>query len=114
MIGADYFPRNIASLARDGRLVFIAFLGGTTVEHANLAPIMMKRLTVTGSTMRPRTAGEKAAIAAALHAHAWPLLVSGRVAPVISDVFPLADAADAHRRMESSAHIGKIVLKVAD
>lgn len=114
MIGADYFPRNIASLARDGRLVLIAFLGGSTVERANLAPIMTKRLTVTGSTMRPRTAGEKAAIAAALHAHVWPLLDAGRVAPVISDVFALADVGDAHRRMESSGHIGKIVLKVAD
>ena len=113
MVGASYFPRNLACLARDGRLVLIAFLGGTTVERANLTAIMSKRLVVTGSTMRPRTAGEKAAIAAELRGHVWPLLDAGRVAPVISDVFDLADVAEAHRRMEGSGHIGKIVLTVA-
>ncbi len=113
MVGASYFSRNLSCLARDGRLVLIAFLGGNTVEKANLAAIMVKRLVVTGSTMRPRTAGEKAAIAAELRAHVWPLLDTRRVAPVISDVFDLADVADAHRRLESGGHIGKIVLRVA-
>lgn len=112
MVGASYFSRNLACLARDGRLVLIAFLGGNVVERANLAAIMVKRLVVTGSTMRPRTAGEKAAIAAELRGHVWPLLDAGRVAPVISDVFDLADVVAAHRRMESSGHIGKIVLTV--
>ena len=114
MVGASYFTRNLACLARDGRLVLIAFLGGNAVEKVNLAAIMVKRLVVTGSTMRPRTEGEKAAIAAELRRHAWPLLDAGRVAPVISDVFELADVVEAHRRMEGGGHVGKIVLRVAD
>jgi NADPH2:quinone reductase len=113
MVGADYFARNLKSLARDGRLVIIAFLGGFKTE-ADLRPIMVKRLTVTGSTMRPRTTAEKGDIAAALAAKVWPLLEAGKAGPRIFQTFPLAEAAAAHRLMESSAHIGKIMLKVAN
>ncbi|MFO1401381.1 MAG: NAD(P)H-quinone oxidoreductase [Steroidobacteraceae bacterium] len=113
MVGAGYFKRNVASLARDGRLVIIAFLQGSRVEELDLAPIMMKRLVVTGSTLRPRSTAEKAAIAAELRSKVWPLLDAGRCAPVIHAVFPLADVAGAHRLLESGTHIGKIVLDVA-
>lgn len=113
MVGADYFARNLKSLARDGRLVIIAFLGGFKTE-ADLRPIMVKRLTVTGSTMRPRTTAEKGDIAAALAAKVWPLLEAGKAGPRIFKTFPLTEAVAAHRLMESSAHIGKIMLKVAD
>ena len=113
MVGASYFPRNLRCLALDGRLVIIAFLGGSKVEAFDLLPIMTKRLTVTGSTMRPRSTAQKAAIAEALHARVWPLLDAGRCGPVIHQVFPLAEAAAAHALMESSAHIGKIMLSVA-
>ena len=113
MVGASYFPKNIRSLAMDGRLVMIAFLGGSKVEAMDLAPIMTRRLTVTGSTMRPRTTAQKGAIAAALRAKVWPLLAEGRCGPVIHKVFPLEDAAAAHALMESSAHIGKIMLEVS-
>jgi NADPH2:quinone reductase len=113
MVGADYFARNLQSLARDGRLVIIAFLGGFKTE-ADLRPIMVKRLSVTGSTMRPRTTAEKGEIAAALAAKVWPLLEAGRAGPRIFQTFPLAEAVAAHRLMESSAHIGKIMLCVAD
>ena len=113
MVGAPYFARNLRVLAKDGRLVLIAFLGGEVAESVDLRPIMVKRLTVTGSTMRPRTTAEKGEIAAALEAKVWPLLSAGRIAPVMAAEFPLAEAAKAHRLMESSAHIGKIVLKVA-
>jgi NADPH2:quinone reductase len=114
MVGAAYFNRNLRCLARDGRLVIIAFLGGFEVDQADLRPIMTRRLTVTGSTMRPRTTAEKGAIAKALYEKAWPLLAAGRCAPPIHATFPLAEAAAAHALMESSAHIGKIMLKVAD
>jgi len=113
MVGAEYFARNLKSLARDGRLVIIAFLGGFRTE-ADLRPIMVKRLTVTGSTMRPRTTAEKGEIAAALAAKVWPLLEAGKAGPRIFQTFPLHEAAAAHQLMESSAHIGKIMLKVAD
>ncbi len=113
MVGASYFSKNIRSLAIDGRLVMIAFLGGAKVEAMDLAPIMTRRLTVTGSTMRPRTTAQKGAIAEALRAKVWPLLAEGRCGPVIHTVFPLADAAAAHALMESSAHIGKIMLEVS-
>ncbi len=113
MVGGGYFNRNVASLARDGRLVIIAFLLGAKVAECDLTPIMVKRLVVTGSTLRPRTAAEKAAIAAELRERVWPLLDSGRCAPVIHAVFPLADVAGAHRLIESGTHIGKIVLEVA-
>ncbi len=114
MVGADYFNRNLKCLAMDGRLVIIAFLGGFEVPKADLRPIMTRRLTVTGSTMRPRTTAQKAEIAAALREKVWPMLDAGKVAPPIHKVFPLAEAAAAHALMESSTHIGKIMLKVAD
>jgi len=110
MVGGAYFARNLRTLAMDGRLVLIAFLGGSKVENADLTPIMVRRLSVTGSTMRPRTTAQKAAIAAELREKVWPLLDKGACAPVIHATFPLAQAAEAHRLMESSAHIGKIVL----
>ncbi len=113
MVGADYFMRNLRCLAMDGRLVLIAFLGGSKPDAVDLVPIMTRRLTVTGSTMRPRTAAQKAAIAADLREKVWPVLAAGRAGPVIHATFPLAQAADAHRLMESSAHIGKIILAVA-
>ncbi|MFP3542471.1 NAD(P)H-quinone oxidoreductase [Rhizobium sp. SIMBA_035] len=112
MIGAAYFEKNIASLAKDGCLSIIAFLGGAVAEKVNLAPIMVKRLTVTGSTMRPRTAEEKRAIRDDLLSQVWPLLEAGTVSPVIDKVFAFDDVVEAHRRMETSAHIGKIMLKV--
>ena len=114
MVGGAYFQRNLRSLAWDGRLVLIAFLGGHEVEKADLRPIMLKRLTVTGSTMRPRTTMQKGKLAAGLEAKVWPMLAKGAVGPEIFRVFPLAEAAAAHRLMESSEHIGKIMLKVAD
>lgn len=111
MVGGSYLPRNVRALADDGRLVQIAFLEGPKVE-LNFAQVMMRRLTITGSTLRPQSDAAKADIAADLLAHVWPLLSSGRIKPVMDRVFPLEDAAGAHARMESSAHIGKIVLKV--
>ena len=110
IMGAAYFADNLATLARDGRLLLIGFLGGGTAEHVNLHTIMTKRAVVTGSAMRPRTPQEKAAIAASLKEHVWPLLAQGRCLPMIHASYPLARAADAHREMESSQHIGKIVL----
>jgi len=112
MVGAAYFERNLRSLKLDGRLVLIAFLGGSKLEKFDLTPIMTKRLSVAGSTMRPRTTAQKGAIAAELRARVWPVLDAGRCAPVIHQVFPLAEAAAAHALMESSAHIGKIMLRV--
>jgi NADPH2:quinone reductase len=112
MVGGDYIPRNIRSLALDGRLVQIAFLQGSKVAEFDMLPVMTRRLTLTGSTMRPRTTAEKGAIAAALRARVWPLLDAGRCAPVIHAIFPLAEAAAAHALMESSAHVGKIMLQV--
>ncbi|WP_284946238.1 NAD(P)H-quinone oxidoreductase [Acidisoma cladoniae] len=114
MVGAPYFERNIASLKRGGRLLYIAFMQGSMVDQADLMPIMIKRLTVTGSTMRPRTIAEKAAVARGLLERVWPVLDEGRCAPVIETSFPLAEAAEAHRLMESRDHIGKIMLRVAD
>ncbi|WP_435312066.1 NAD(P)H-quinone oxidoreductase [Primorskyibacter sedentarius] len=112
MVGGSYIPRNIKALADDGRLVQIAFLGGPKVE-LNFAQVMMRRLTITGSTLRPQSDLAKAGIADALREQVWPLLDAGRIAPVMDSEFPLADASDAHARMEGSTHIGKIVLKVA-
>ncbi len=112
MVGGDYVARNLAALADDGRLVQIAFLQGARVE-LTLAPLMVRRLTVTGSTLRPQSVSAKARIADALRRHVWPLLEAGTVAPVIDGTFPLARAADAHARMEGGDHIGKIVLEVA-
>jgi NADPH2:quinone reductase len=112
MIGGDYLPRNLKSLAVEGRVVQIALQGGPKVEM-NLLPIMLKRLTLTGSTLRPRTVAQKAMIAHSLRDKVWPLLGSGKVRPIIHATFPLAQASDAHRMMESSQHIGKIVLSDA-
>jgi NADPH2:quinone reductase len=113
MVGAPYFLRNVRALAIDGRLVQIAFLHGSKVEGFDLMPVMTRRLTITGSTMRPRSTAQKGAIAAALREKVWPLLDAGRCAPMIHATFPLAEAAAAHALMESGAHIGKIVLRVA-
>ena len=113
MVGAAYLDRNIGSLATDGRLVIIAFLGGAKAEAFDLAPVMRRRLTITGSTMRPRSSAEKARIADALGQNVWPLLETGACRPVIHRTFPLAEAAEAHRLMESSEHIGKIMLVVS-
>ncbi|MDM9626744.1 NAD(P)H-quinone oxidoreductase [Rhizobium sp. S152] len=112
MIGAAYFEKNLASLARDGCLSIIAFLGGAVAEKVNLAPIMVKRLTVTGSTLRPRTGEEKRAIRDDLLSHVWPLLDEGKVAPVIHQTFAFEDVVAAHRLMETSNHIGKIMLRL--
>ncbi len=112
MIGGAYFEKNLSVLAKDGCLSIIAFLGGNIAERVNLTPIMAKRLTVTGSTMRPRTAEEKRAIRDDLLAEVWPLLEEGRVAPVMHAVLPFEEVAEAHRLMESSTHIGKIVLRL--
>ncbi|WP_010141640.1 NAD(P)H-quinone oxidoreductase [Oceanicola sp. S124] len=112
MVGGSYIPRDIRALKLEGRLVMIAFLGGPKAE-VNFAQVMMKRLTVTGSTLRAQSDQAKAEIAEGLREHVWPLLAAGRVAPVIDSSFPLAEAAAAHARMETSDHIGKIVLEVA-
>lgn len=111
MVGGTYIPRNIKTLADDGRLVQIAFLGGPKVEM-NFAQIMTRRLTMTGSTLRPQSDIAKARIAEELAAKVWPLLDAGTIAPVMDSEFPLAEASAAHTRIESSGHIGKIVLKV--
>jgi NADPH2:quinone reductase len=111
MVGGDYFARNIDVLAVEGRLVEIATLHGVKAE-LNLQTIMGRRLTVTGSTLRPRPVADKAAIAAELRHHVWPLLESGVVKPVVHATFPLRDAAEAHRVMESSVHVGKLLLVV--
>ncbi|WP_170385609.1 NAD(P)H-quinone oxidoreductase [Ruegeria atlantica] len=112
MVGGDYIPRNIKALADDGRLVQIAFLQGPVVK-VNFAHVMMRRLTITGSTLRPQSDLAKARIAQDLREAVWPLLDAGRIAPVMDSEFALADAAAAHAHMESSKHIGKIVLNVA-
>lgn len=113
MVGGPYMKQNLRSLAMDGRLVLIAFLGGPKVEEMDFTTVMTRRLTITGSTMRPRTAVQKEGIARELLDKVWPVLNAGRCTPVIHEIFPLDHAADAHRLMESSAHIGKIMLQVA-
>ncbi len=112
MIGAAYFEKNLASLAKDGCLSIIAFLGGAVAENVNLAPIMVKRLTVTGSTLRPRTPEEKCAIRDDLLSQVWPLLDEGKLAPVIHKTFAFEDVVEAHKLMETSSHIGKIMLRL--
>ena len=112
MVGGDYLPSNVRALADDGRLVQIAFLQGPKIE-LNFAHLMMRRLTITGSTLRPQSDLAKAEIAQQLRTHVWPLLASGQISSVMDQEFALADASAAHTRMESSKHIGKIVLKVA-
>ena len=111
MVGGSYLPRNVKALADDGRLVQIAFLTGAKGE-LNFAEVMMRRLVITGSTLRPQSDLAKADYAVELERHVWPMIASGAFRPVMDQEFPLDDAAGAHRRMESSGHIGKIVLKV--
>ncbi|MDE3155146.1 MAG: NAD(P)H-quinone oxidoreductase [Acidobacteriota bacterium] len=111
MIGAAYLDRNVECLALHGRLVVIGLLGGAK-GMVNLVPVLQRRLTITGSTLRARPVEEKAALARALEQHVWPLLAAGTVRPVIDRTFPLAEAAAAHRLMEQSGHIGKLVLRV--
>jgi putative PIG3 family NAD(P)H quinone oxidoreductase len=111
IIGGDYTPRNLAALAQDGRLVQIGLMGGTTAT-VDLNRILRQRLTLTGSTLRPRSVAEKGDIATALLDQVWPLLDAGSVRPIIYRTFPLREAAEAHRVMESSEHTGKIVLTV--
>lgn len=111
MVGGDYLQREISCMAEEGRLVFIAVLGGWKAEF-NIAEVMMKRLVLTGSTLRPRTVAFKGAVAKNLREKVWPLIEAGRIKPVIYKTFPLAQASEAHRLMETSTHIGKIVLSV--
>ena len=112
MVGGDYIDRNYDAAAVDGRIVQIAFLSGTPKATVNFSKVMVKRLLHTGSTLRPRSNADKAAMVAAIEAKVMPLLRDGRVKPVMDSTFPLEKAADAHRRMETSEHIGKIVLAV--
>lgn len=111
MVAGDYLPREVSCLADDGRIVIIALLGGAKA-NVSLGDVLRRRLTITGSTLRPRPVAFKAAIAAKLRQNVWPLLESGKIKPVIYKTFPLAEAAQAHTLMESSTHVGKIVLEV--
>ena len=112
MIGGDYIAKNMRLLKDDGRLVFVNAMQGGKGEF-NALEVMRRRLSITGSTLRPRSADFKAALAAAVEAHVWPLITAGKFRPVIYQTFPLAEAAAAHELLESSAHIGKIVLEVS-
>jgi putative PIG3 family NAD(P)H quinone oxidoreductase len=112
MVGGSYVARNIEALADDGRLVQIAFLEGTRVE-LNLGPLMRRRLTLTGSTLRPRSVSEKGRLARAVEREVWPLIARGEMRPIIHATFPLQDAAAAHAMLEEGAHVGKIVLTTA-
>ena len=111
-IGGDYVPRNLKVLAVHGRLVQIGLMGGSPSATIDMRRLLSRRLSITGSTLRPRSVAEKGAIASALRTEVWPLIERGLVKPVVHETFPLERAADAHRLMESSAHIGKIVLVV--
>jgi NADPH2:quinone reductase len=113
MVGGDYLPREIACLADDGRIALIALLKGARAE-VDLGQVLRRRLTISGSTLRPRPVAFKARIACELRERVWPLIEAGKIRPVIHQVFPLAQAAQAHALMESSAHVGKIMLQVAD
>ena len=113
MVGGDYIQKNIDSLAIDGRLSIIAFLTGATAE-LTLSRFMVKRQTMTASTLRAQSDASKAAIAFELKEKVWPMFAAGQIKPIIDSKFPLTDAAQAHQRMESSGHIGKIILTVAD
>jgi NADPH:quinone reductase-like Zn-dependent oxidoreductase len=111
MVGGDYLPRNLKALADDGRHVSIAFQRGAKAE-IDIADVMRRRLTLTGSTLRPRSIEFKTMVADEIAKTVWPYVEGGRLKPVIDSVFPLADAAAAHERMESGEHVGKIVLEV--
>jgi len=110
MVGGDYIERNISCMAPDGRHVSIAFLGGPSAT-LNFLPVMLKRLTLTGSTLRARDIAFKGAVAKAVQASVWPLLTSGQIKPVIYETFDLADASKAHQLMETSGHMGKLILR---
>ena len=112
MVGGDYLSRNVGLLALEGRLVQIAFLQGSKVSEFDFLPVMVRRLTITGSTLRPRTVEQKAAIARSLRDRVWPLLETGKVKVFIHQIFPLAQVRDAHRQMEQGQHLGKILLQV--
>jgi len=112
MVGGPYLEKNISLLALEGRLVQIAFLAGSRVSNFDFSPVMTRRLTITGSTLRPRTVEEKAKIAEALHEHVWPLLETGQIKIVVYQVFPFSEVAEAHRTMERGDHLGKMVLKM--
>jgi NADPH2:quinone reductase len=111
MVGGDYVPKELKSLADEGRLVMIAFLRGMKTE-VDLSVVMAKRLQITGSTLRPRTVEFKGQVAKSLRERVWPLIEAGKIKPVLYKTFPLAEAAEAHKLMETSQHIGKIVLTV--
>jgi len=111
MVGGDYLQRNLESLAMEGRLVQIGQLGGPKAQ-INMIPVLQRRLTITGSTLRARTVAQKAVLAKAVYENVWPLFESGKLRVLVHETFPLRDAARAHRVMESSAHIGKLVLVV--
>ena len=111
MVGGDYLPRNLDCLAEDGRHVTIAVQGGARAE-INLAKLMTRRLTLTGSTLRPRPVAFKSLVADEIARSVWPFVEEGRLKPVIHATFPLAEAAEAHRLMEAGGHVGKIVLTV--
>ncbi|MEL6529292.1 MAG: NAD(P)H-quinone oxidoreductase, partial [Pseudomonadota bacterium] len=113
MVSGDYVPRNLQCLAEDGRHVTIAVLGGAKAELF-IPMVMMRRLTLTGSTLRPRSDAFKAALADEIAANVWPLFTTGELAPIMDQTFPVAEAAAAHARMEAGEHIGKIVLEVVD
>jgi len=113
MVGGDYIQRNIKALAPDGRLAYIAFLGGSKVT-VDFAPLMLKRITLTGSTLRARPVAFKAQAARELEERVWPLIAAGKVKPVMAATFALEQASAAHSLMESSQHIGKIVLTLEE
>lgn len=113
MVGGEYIEKNLDLLKVDGRMVFIAFLNGPVVEKFNFLKVMLKRLTISGSTLRPRSIGDKGLIAQALREKVWPLLEGGSVRPQMYKTFDFKEASDAHALMESSTHIGKIMLKVS-
>ena len=110
IVGGSYVPRNLAALAVDGRLVLIGLMAGEPEAPVDFRKVLGRRLTITGSTLRPRSVAEKAIIARSVLAEVWPLVSDGRVRPVVHRTFPLAEAAEAHRLMETSDHIGKILL----
>jgi NADPH:quinone reductase-like Zn-dependent oxidoreductase len=110
MVGGTYLQKNLSVMAAEGRLVQIGFLQSAMVENFDLRPIMLRRLTLTGSTLRARTVAQKAEIASALREKIWPLIEKGSVKPLIHATFPLEQAHLAHEMMESSAHLGKILL----
>jgi len=112
MVGGEYLAKNISLLAREGRLVQIAFLQGSTIDRFDFMPVMVRRLTITGSTLRPRSIEEKAAIAQNLRQHVWPLLESGKINVVIDRIVPLERVSEAHRVIEEGKHMGKILLQV--